>query len=364
MLGIGIVGLPNVGKSTLFNAMTKANVEAANYPFATIDKNVGVVAVPDERLAPLAPLFERGGRRPQVVPTTVEFVDIAGLVKGASRGEGLGNQFLAHIREVAAIAHVVRCFEDPNVVHVVGQVDPIADVETVATELALADLATLERRAERLRRSVKGNADDADELRLVEALAAELDSGKQACAVLAERGWSLPGDLRLLTAKPVVYVCNVSEGELSGNTHVDALRARAQAEGAELVVISAQIERELAELGDDEAAEFLADLGLERSGLARLVHAGYEVLDLITFFTANEKEVRARTVRRGTNAAQAAGEVHSDMERGFIRAEVIHWSRLVEAGGMSAARSRGLVRTEGRAYRLEDGEVMQVLFSV
>ncbi len=365
MVGIGIVGLPNVGKSTLFNAITKASVEAANYPFATIDKNVGVVAVPDARLEQLARLFVKGARRPPIVPTTVEFVDIAGLVRGASKGEGLGNQFLAHIREVAAIAHVVRCFEDPNVMHVAGRVDPMADVETIETELALADLATLERRAERLRRAVKGNPDDAALLHQVETLQAALEAGEQARAVLAARGWSLPSDLQLLTAKPVVYVCNVAEADLlSGNAQVDAVRAKASAEAADVVVISAQIERELAELSDEEAAEFLSDLGLERPGLERLIHAGYAVLGLITFLTASEKEVRAWTVPRAATAQAAAGQIHTDMERGFIRAEVIHWTKLVEAGGMGAARARGWVRTEGKAYRVQDGDVVHVLFNV
>ena len=365
MVGIGIVGLPNVGKSTLFNAITKASVEAANYPFATIDKNVGVVAVPDARLEPLARLFAKGERRPPIVPTTVEFVDIAGLVRGASKGEGLGNQFLAHIREVAAIAHVVRCFEDPNVMHVAGRVDPMADIETIETELALADLATLQRRAERLRRAVKGNPEDGVLLQQVEALQAALEAGEQGRAVLAARGWSLPSDLQLLTAKPVVYVCNVAEADLlGGNAHVDAVRAKAGAEGADVVVISAQIERELAELSDEEAAEFLSDLGLARPGLERLIHAGYEVLGLITFLTASEKEVRAWTVPRGATAQGAAGQIHSDMERGFIRAEVIHWTKLVEAGSMVAARARGWVRTEGKAYRVLDGDVVHVLFNV
>lgn len=365
MIGIGIVGLPNVGKSTLFNAVTKADVEAANYPFATIDRNVGVVPVPDLRPAAVAALLERDGRRPPAFPTTVEFVDIAGLVRGASRGEGLGNQFLAHVREVAAILHVVRCFEDPNVVHVPGAVDPVRDIEIVETELALADLATLERRAERLRRSVKGHPDDIEALRQVEALAAELDRGRQARAVLRERGWSLPPDLPLLSAKPVVYVCNVGESDLpGGGPYVATVRAKAAAEGAEAVVISAQIERELTDLPDDEAAAFLADLGLERPGLERVVRASYEVLGLITFLTMNDKEVRAWTVPAGATAPEAAGKVHTDMERGFIRAEVIHWSKLVEAGSMSAARARGWVRSEGKGYEVRDGDVVYVLFNV
>jgi ribosome-binding ATPase len=365
MVGIGIVGLPNVGKSTLFNAITRAAVEVGNYPFTTIDRNVGVVPLPDRRLEPLAELFAKGDRRPRTVPTTVEFVDIAGLVHGASRGEGLGNQFLAHIREVAAIAHVVRCFEDPDVAHVSGPIDPLADIATIETELALADLATLERRAERLRRAAKGSQDALSELRLVEALQAELDAGQQARSVLEARGWALPHDLHLLTAKPVVFVCNVAETDLlEHGAHVEAVRDLAASRGADVVVVSAQIEREVAELGDDEAAEFLADLGLERSGLERLVEAGYAVLGLITFITANDKEVHAWTLPRGATASEAAGSVHSDMERGFIRAEVIHWARLLEAGGMVPARARGWVRTEGRGYQVQDGDVVYVLFNV
>lgn len=365
MLGIGIVGLPNVGKSTVFNAITKARVEAANYPFATIDRNVGVVAVPDPRLPALAALYTKGERVPPTVPTTVEFVDIAGLVKGASRGEGLGNQFLAHIREVAAIAHVVRCFEDPNVVHVAGRVDPLADIDTIDTELVLADLQTLERRADRLKRSAKGDRDDAALLELVIGLMARLDAGVSARRVLAERDVTLPSDLQLLTAKPVVYVCNVAEADLGrGNAHVEAVRARASAEGSDVVVISAQIERELAELPDAEAQVFLADLGLEEPGLDRLIHAGYHVLGLITFLTASEKEVRAWTVRRGATAPEAAGVIHSDFERGFIRAEVIQFTRLVEAGSMVAARAKGWVRTEGKHYVVADGDVIHFLFNV
>jgi hypothetical protein len=361
MLGIGIVGLPNVGKSTLFNAITKAGVEAANYPFATIDRNVGVVPVPDPRLAPLADVYAKGGRRPPIVPTTVEFVDIAGLVRGASRGEGLGNQFLAHIREVAAIAHVVRCFEDDDVVHVAGAVDPRADIETIDTELALADIATLEKRREKLRRSAKGDPDDAALLADVDRLLAALSEGRPVRALDVE----LPPDLQLLTAKPAIYVCNVAEQDLaSGNRHVDAVRARAEAEGAETVTVSARIEQELAELTPDEAAEFLRDLGVERSGLERLIETGYRALDLITFFTASEKEVRAWTVRDGALAPEAAGRIHSDMERGFIRAETIAWDVLVEAGGTAAARAQGLLRTEGKGYRVRDGDVMHILFSV
>lgn len=361
MLGIGIVGLPNVGKSTLFNAITKAGVEAANYPFATIDKNVGVVPVPDPRLAALAELHLRDGALPPIHPTTVEFVDIAGLVKGASRGEGLGNQFLANIREVAAIAHVVRCFEDDDVVHVAGRVDPLADVDVIDTELALADVAALEKRAEKLRRSAKGNPDDAALLALVERLSEGLDAGVPVRA----QGEDVPPDLPLLTAKPVIYVANVAEEDVaSGNAHVDAVRERAAREGAEVVVVSARIEAELAELDAEEAAAFLTDLGVERSGLERLIETGYRTLDLITFFTAGEKEVRAWTVPDGALAPEAAGTIHSDMERGFIRAETVAWDVLVEAGSIAAARAAGKLRTEGKSYRVVDGDVMHVLFSV
>ena len=361
MLGIGIVGLPNVGKSTLFNAITKAGVEAANYPFATIDKNVGVVAVPDERLEALKKLYTKGAKVPPVVPTTVEFVDIAGLVKGASQGEGLGNQFLANIREVSAIAHVVRCFDDPNVVHVAGEVDPLGDIETINTELALADLASLERRTDRLRRSAKSNKDDAEALAAAEAVLGALSQGVSA----RRSGLELPADFNLLTAKPVIYVCNVSEDDVvDGNSYVDQVRELAASEEAEVVVISAKIEGELGELGDEEALEFLHDLGLSEPGLNRLIRKGYDVLELLTFLTAGEKEVRAWTVTKGAKAPQAAGEIHTDFERGFIRAEVIAWDKLVEAGGVPQAKAKGWVRTEGKEYRVQDGDVMNFLFNV
>lgn len=361
MLGIGIVGLPNVGKSTLFNAITKAGVEAANYPFATIDKNVGVVAVPDARLSALRDLYTKGSRVPPVIPTTVEFVDIAGLVKGASQGEGLGNQFLANIREVSAIAHVVRCFEDDNILHVAGAVDPLGDIETIDTELALADLSSLERRVERLRRSAKSSKDDAELLEAAQALGAKLSDGIPARLA----GVEIPKDFNLLTAKPVIYVCNVAEEDAAtGNARVEQVRAHAEAEGAQVVVISAKLEQELGELGDDEAAEFLADYGLREPGLVRLIHTGYEALGLLTFLTAGEKEVRAWTVTRGSRAPQAAGEIHTDFERGFIRAEVIAWDKLVEAGGTVAAKAKGWVRTEGKEYVVRDGDVMNFLFNV
>ena len=356
-LRVGIVGLPNVGKSTLFNALTASGIAAENYPFCTIEPNSGIVAVPDARLAALDAIVH--GQR--VVPATVEFTDIAGLVRGASRGEGLGNQFLAHIRETAAIVHVVRCFEDPNVVHVDGAPDPDRDVETIETELALADLDTLQRRVERVARQAKSGAKEAKEaLPLLEPLLAHISEG------LPARSFSVSNEQRalfrslfLLTAKPVLYVANVDEASpVAGNPYVKALEERAAAEGAGVVRVCAQVEAELAELAEDERREYLAELGLAEPGLHRLIRAAYELLDLITYFTAGEKEVRAWTIRRHTRAPQAASEIHTDFERTFIRAEVIAFDDYVACGGEAGARAKGLLRVEGKEYVVADGDVM------
>ena len=363
---LGVVGLPNVGKSTLFNSLTKAGAESANYPFCTIDPNVGIVAVPDKRIDVLAKMHNSA----KVVPAAIEFVDIAGLVKGASKGEGLGNQFLANIREVDAIVHVVRCFDDSNVIHVDGNINPLRDIETINFELIFSDMEVLDRRIAKQSKGARNDKSLAKEVELLNRLKEHLENGQLAKTFVAndEDEEAIIADCNLLTGKPVIFAANVSEDDLAddaaGNDYVNQVRKYAAESDCEVFVVCAQIEQEIAELDEDENAMFLEDLGLSESGLEKLIRASYHLLGLISYLTTGPDETRAWTIRRGTKAPQAAGKIHSDFERGFIRADVVSYDDLIEQGGQVAAKEKGLVRSEGKEYVMQDGDVVLFKFNV
>ncbi len=363
---LGIVGLPNVGKSTLFNSLTKAGAEVANYPFCTIDSNVGVVAVPDERIRLLGEMYHSK----KVTPAVIDFVDIAGLVKGASKGEGLGNQFLSYIREVDAIVHVVRCFEDENVVHVDGSIDPLRDIETIDIELIFADLEVLDRRISKTSKSAFNDKTAAKEVETLKAVKAHLEDGKLARSFVCtdEDQEAFVNSLNLLTRKPVIFAANVGEDDVAddgaSNEYVQAVKKYAAEHDSQVFVICAQLEEEISELDDDEKSEFLEELGISESGLDKLIKASYDILGLLSFLTAGEDESRAWTIKKGTKAPQAAGKIHSDFERGFIRAEVVNYQDLLDCASYSVAREKGLVRLEGKDYVVQDGDVILFRFNV